>query len=328
MNASSLLDLALNQLDDDEAVRAIRELEADPALSHRLARLSASLTTLLDDDDRAYEPPPNLARRTLAFVEAESRARRPPVLEFHPGRMRFRREDLAIAATIFLASLLALAPAVLRGRERWGRAACQSNLQRVGMRLHQYAAINHAYPFVSADDEVPHVGTIICRLNDAGFAIQPSDLQCPCSGSKCAKGGSIPHLSQVAETMKVSPEEGCKMIGANDYAFNIGNYASPALSVDPRAKAVPLSALASHAIPIVADRPAFHAGEVLQGNSPNHGGQGQNVLFADGHSAWHNTRRVSPVDNDIYLNDFNRPAYGIGLDDAVLMPAVFKVQAH
>jgi prepilin-type processing-associated H-X9-DG protein len=327
MNASDLLDFALNKLDSDDSARAAREFEADPGLADRADRLASALPTFLDDGD-AYDPPPGLARRTLAFVETESRIRRPSILEFNPARMRFRREDLAVAATIVFASVLALAPAVLRGRERWGRAACQSNLQKVGMRLHQYAAINHAYPFVSCDEEVPHVGTIICRLNDAGFPINPGDLQCPCSGSNCAKEGTIPPLSQVAKTMKESPEAGCKMIGANDYAFHIGNYPSPTVYTDPKGKAVPLSAFASHAIPIVADRPAFNEGEVLRGNSPNHAGQGQNVLFADGHSAWHNSRQVTPADNDLFLNQFNRPAYGIGPEDAVLIPAVFRVQAR
>jgi len=40
------------------------------------------------------------------------------VLEFHPAPRRFRLGDFAMAATIFLASILALAPAILRGRER------------------------------------------------------------------------------------------------------------------------------------------------------------------------------------------------------------------
>jgi prepilin-type processing-associated H-X9-DG protein len=126
----------------------------------------------------------------------------------------------------------------------------------------------------------------------------------------------------------MSHDEGCRMMAQNDYAFHVGHYPSAMAYADPKGKAGPLSLRASHTIPLVADRPAFHSGEILEGNSPNHGGQGQNVLFADGHSAWHNTRKVTPVDNDLFLNHFNRPAYGVTPEDAVLMPAVFKVQAR
>ncbi len=328
MNTSESLDFVLGQLDEDAADRWRLERDSDPDLAHRLDRLGHSIRSLLDHEDEAFEPPPGLARRTLEFVANESREARPGVLEFRPRLFRLRLEDLAVAATIFLASLLALAPAILKGRERWGRAACQNNLQKVGMRLHQYAAIKDAYPFVSTDEEVPHVGTIICRLNDAGFPIDPKDLLCPCSGSNCGTAQCVPSLSKVAETMKVSPEEGCRMIGANDYAFNVGNYESASLHADPTAKAGPLRAIASHAIPIISDRPAFNSGQVLEGNSPNHGGQGQNVLFADGHSSWHNSRRVTPADNDLFLNNDNRPAYGVSPEDAVLMPAIFRVLAR
>ena len=157
-------------------------------------------------------PLSDLARRTLDFVERAAQER-PAVLEIAPAPRRFRLGDFAMAATIFLASLLALAPAVLRGKERWGRAACLNNLQKVGVRLHQYAALNHAYPFVDCDEEVPHAGAILCRLQEAGFPIDPRDLKCPCSesssklaprppvrrGGRGAEGGArrgMPHARQ------------------------------------------------------------------------------------------------------------------------------------
>ncbi len=109
----------------------------------------------------------------------------------------------------------------------------------------------------------------------------------------------------------------------NDYAFHIGHYPSPGGS----SKAGPLRPDAAHqAIPILADRPGFDpSGAIHHGNSPNHGGQGQNVLFADGHAAWLPSRWVSPADSDLYLNNANRPAYGLGPEDAVLMPASLRI---
>ena len=324
MNISDTLDFALGQLEGDAAIQATHQHESDPAFAFQVDRLSLAIGSLLEVDDHAYDPPAGLAERTKVFVETEI-ARRATTIDFPVSRPRFRREDLAVAATIFLASMIALAPAILKGRERWTRAGCQNNLQKVGMRLHQYAAVNGAYPFVASDEEVPYAGTIVCRLNDAGFPIEPRDLVCPCSGSSKDCPERVPHLSEVAETMKSSNEAGCRMFGTNDYAFNVGTYPSP--SDHAKSKAGPLPALASHAIPIIADRPAFHSGVVLEGNSPNHAGQGQNVLFADGHSSFHPTRKVSAADDDLFLNQHNRPGYGVSPEDASLIPAVFRVRA-
>ncbi len=321
MNASDMLDYTLGQLEGDAAEEASREVEADPVLADKIERLGRSLELLLDDDEDDYAPPPDLVRHTLSFVRAAQD--RPAVLEFGPPRRRFRLGDFAMAATIFLASLLALAPAILRGRERWGRAACSNNLQKVGVRLHQYAAIHHAYPFVGADEEVPHVGAIVCRLNEAGFSIDPKDLQCPSCPDSDDKPGRVPRLDEIARTMKVSPGEACRMLD-NDYAFHIGSYPSPDNGRDAPG---PLRPDAGHqSIPILADRPGFDpSGAIHDGNSPNHGGRGQNVLFADGHAAWLSSRRVSAADSDLYLNNARRPAYGLGPQDSVLMPASLRV---
>jgi prepilin-type processing-associated H-X9-DG protein len=326
MNASEMLDFALGQLEGDAAEQATREAETDPALGARLERLQGAITTLLDDG-RASEPvPSNLSARTLAFVHAQSRPK-PTVLEFAPTRKRFRAEDLAVAAAIFLASLLALTPAIIRGRERWGRAACNYNLQQVGMRLHQYAALNNTYPFVSPEEDVPHAGAILCRLNERGFPIDPKNLRCPSTGSEAGDRSRIPSLTEVADRLKQDPNcVNCKMLD-NDYAFHVGNYNEVEGTLGHRGKPHPLPARPIHSIPIIGDQPAFDEyGEILAGNSPNHGGQGQNVLYADGHTAWHSSRYVSPADSDMYLNRAQKTGYGIGPEDTVLMPAALRIK--
>ena len=121
MNAADSLDYALGQLDGDALEVAQREIESNPALADRLGRLRLGLDTLLDDDedDSLFLHPAGLASRTSSFVENDSKLRQlqvPPILEMAPGRVKFGWEDLAVAATIFLASLLALAPAILRGK--------------------------------------------------------------------------------------------------------------------------------------------------------------------------------------------------------------------
>jgi prepilin-type processing-associated H-X9-DG protein len=135
----------------------------------------------------------------------------------------------------------------------------------------------------------------------------------------------VPELSEVREAMKASPNGACKLLH-NDFAFHIGHYPTPHATSKP-GPLRPESGL--QAIPILADRPGFDAsGAIHHGNSPNHGGQGQNVLFADGHAAWLSSRWVSPADTDLYLNNANRPAYGLGPQDAVLMPASLRINSR
>ena len=52
------------------------------------------------------------------------------------------------------------------------------------------------------------------------------------------------------------------------------------------------------------------------GNSLNHGGRGQNVLFHDGHVEFCVSRLVGG--DDIYLNRDMKVAAGVGCSDAVL----------
>ena len=67
--------------------------------------------------------------------------------------------------------------------------------------------------------------------------------------------------------------------------------------------------------PIVADRPPV---EGEPGNSLNHGGAGQNVLFLDGHVSFVPQRTVGDPDDDIYLNRANQVAAGLDQHDIVL----------
>src|SRR5436309_9956542 len=67
--------------------------------------------------------------------------------------------------------------------------------------------------------------------------------------------------------------------------------------------------------PILADRPPSDG---TPGNSPNHGGAGQNVLFLDGHVRFVPGRTIGDPDDDIFLNRANTVAAGVDNRDVVL----------
>ena len=105
-----------------------------------------------------------------------------------------------------------------------------------------------------------------------------------------------------------------------DYAYNVGYFSSLSGQAEPAKLPVP------GAIPLLADQPPHDGGTILEGNSPNHGFRGQNVLFSDLHVQWFRTRRISPLDRNLYLNDHDRPEPGVGQHDSALVPAVFHVK--
>ena len=69
--------------------------------------------------------------------------------------------------------------------------------------------------------------------------------------------------------------------------------------------------------PILADH---CPGASNSSNSPNHGGDGQNVLYSDNHVRWCVSPNVGGEHDNIYLNRHNRVEAGIGPDDTVLGP--------
>jgi hypothetical protein len=72
--------------------------------------------------------------------------------------------------------------------------------------------------------------------------------------------------------------------------------------------------------PILSDRPpAQSPTECGPGNSPNHGGLGQNVLYTGGEVRFLSTRQLGP--DDIYVNQQRRILAGLHRNDVVLGPS-------
>lgn len=316
MNAQEMLDFAFGQLDGSELEQAEREIAAEPVLAERLERLERSLDLLLDDG-LVIEPPRGLARRTTAFV-ADQRRRRRSILDMVPVKVPFRWSDVAVAASIFVAGLLTLIPAVHRSRERMDQAGCGFNLQQLGLGLAQYAVAHNYYPYGTPDNPkspVAHAGSFAAMLHEAGLLQDPASLDCPCNGKCKSTTGPLPDMKTLTHLRMNDPLRYIEVM-CWDYAYNVGYR-------HETGRPGPIAADLAAVVPILADQPGHDGGLILDGNSPNHAGRGQNVLYTDLHVRWHNTRQVGPHDADMFLNDEHQPGPGVRMMDAALLPGVF-----
>ena len=200
MNADQLIDFVLGQLDGTDREQIEHAVQTDPGVATRVDRLGRAIHRLLDDGP-AIEPPPGLTHRTLTLV-AQSRLKPRSILDYVPARVPFQWADFAVAASIFIAGVLTLLPAIQGSRERMRQAGCVYNLQQLGHSLAQYASLYPFYPYPPSHQADAHAGTFAAVLHDAGVLHDLSILDCPCNGP-CLGSGTRP--SQFRPAQRDSP---------------------------------------------------------------------------------------------------------------------------
>ncbi len=313
MTSSDMLDYTFGLLDEPRRIAFERNLQANPDLAEKVARLGSAVGQLLDDGDD-LEPPVGLASRTVALVE--TRKRRPQLQDFAPTRVPFRWTDVAVAASVFLAGLLTLTVPIMQSRQRMDQASCANTLRRLGVGLANYASTHGSFPFIPTGEPAGSYGVI---LNGTRDIMDPAMLTCP-SDLASQKRAPLPDYDRFRKLIKTSPELGRKLVGGH-FAYNSG-YAEPS-------GVVPVPCFAAARVPIAADGPVCDVdGKIQPGNSMNHGGRGQNVLFSDAHVEWRRNRWMSNADPDVFLNADNHPARGVHAGDASVMHAGMPVRDH
>jgi hypothetical protein len=311
MTPQEMIDYAFGGLDEPRREQVDLEIVSDPVLAASLERMRTHLDLMLDDGD-PYDPPPDLAQRTLLAVQRRQRA---TILDFVPASVPFRLADVAVAAGIFLAGLATLLPAVQRTRIQNDQALCAFNLGQLGRGLTNYAQTHGIYPYPKLDSRIPYAGTFKNMLKEAGQLWNPAVLDCPANGHS-QREIPIPDCKTLCSLKASDPREFLHMMDG-DYAYHLG-YRRPTGEVGP------VTALLPARIPLLADQPGYDdEGHILEGNSPNHGGVGQNILYSDGHVTFHHTRLIGPRKDDVFLNDHARPEAGVDHNDAVLAPGCF-----
>jgi hypothetical protein len=229
-----------------------------------------------------------------------------------PGRPRFRWADLAVAASIFLAGTLTLIPAIKHSRERMSMAGCAFNLQQLGRSFAQYASLHPSYPYPPSQKTDAPAGSFAAFLHDAGVLTDLSILDCPHNGRADIPRG-LPTFDELEETRRTDPARYRELLPL-DYAYNVGHR-------QPSGALAPIDSRPAMAVPVLADAPPHeNYARILAGNSPNHAGRSQNVLYSDGSVRNLPTRRVSPHDPDLYLNNLNEMRPGVDEQDSAVFP--------
>jgi prepilin-type processing-associated H-X9-DG protein len=305
----NLVGYLLNALDPDTHREVARYVRDDPEAQQRLELLRQALAPLAADRDE-IDPPRGLAIRTLARV-AEYRCRELPRAPVNaaartPPRSRggWRWADALVAAALLLTVgglLLALRPRVMAHADR---LACQNNEKEFWAASERYRDKNgHQDEYVNVAEHKPFdvAGITLPVLLDAGV-LRPENfsVRCPPDGAFPGCRASLAELKGLSdqEFNRLAPEL------LDCYGYSLGYRDNGQLhgvrhSDDHQA--------------LLADRPPEDGGD---GNSPNHGGRGQNVLFVDGHVEWHPTRIVHG--DDIYRNAYNETHAGANRNDIVI----------
>lgn len=300
---------------DPETQRGVERYLAERPEAQKQVELLRQALQPLECDRNSIEPPPTLWLRTLARI-AEHRcqtlpaAPEPVILRATPAVSRtwWRRSDIIAAAGVLLCLSLLVPPVLSHWRFRADRLACENNLRQFHFALQSYSDRHGG--------QLPNVSEVSAPRHVAGMVVpvlvQEMSGQAPAFSLSCPTQGvrrpSVPPLEQFpnmppAEFDRLAPN----MLGS--YSYTLGYRDGNRYRTH--------EASASH-LPIMADRPPWGVEEGDPGNSPNHAGRGQNVLFGGGNVRFVTDRFAGNPPDDIFANEHGRVRAGVRASDTVL----------
>ncbi|HEV3084822.1 MAG TPA: hypothetical protein VGY66_33990 [Gemmataceae bacterium] len=320
----NLVGYLLKALDADTERQVEHYLRTTPGAQARLELLRQAVEPL-EADREEMDFPAELRIRTLRLV-AESRtgllkrvAQAPPLPRAVPISW-WRRADVLVAASLLLICMPLLLPLIASAHRAYKRINCENNLRGMFEALITYSD-RHAGDLPKVEDTPPgnFAGVYAPVLYRDGL-LNETSLRCPASSGPPPQPMSLEDLTRLRDRNPQQFEKITHEIGGG-YAY--------ALGYRDEGKLCGLRVVAgqSDTIPIMADRPPFDRSDdpgILQANSQNHGGLGQNVLFLGGNVKWAVHRRVGPNDKDIYLNANQELKAGLNRFDTVLAASGVK----
>jgi hypothetical protein len=304
-----LVGYLLNNLDPVTHQQVAAQLRHDPEARSRLEALRLALAPL-EDDRAGVEPPAGLVQRTLALVAEHHPFQLPPAPAApreqlgSPVRRWFWRIDVLVAACLLVLVGGLSTTALAQAWTRYQRTACARNLNQFWVSLSAYSDHHdNAFPRVEAEGARSVAGIFVPVLHDSGLLGDVS-VGCPAQGRQAPPSHSVAELERLQRT---APEEFRRAAGAlaGGYAYSLGYRENGVLCG--------LRRDCGDHVPIMADCPPAGGG-----NSRNHGGAGQNVLYIGGTVRWCVRPTVGIAGDDIYVNKDNRVLAGVHRVDTVL----------
>jgi len=330
-----LLGYLLGALEPAEMAAVERELENDPRLRKDFAAIEAAMFPLgfpeREDDASQEEPPTGLAARTCEFVEDAQvdvipkpmpAASIAAMSDVRPvDRRRVRWADVIMTASVCLAAVSLLFPAIWTMRQHEQVTVCQNNLQHLGISLASYAgqSADGRIPLIPLTGNRSFAGFYATSLLDQELLEETRWLVCP--SSDMVEQIESFRIASIAEIDRATGEALVRLQrnAGGSYGYNIG-FMEDGEYQAPRHESRAYYCLMS-------DAPATFK---PKRTTRNHGGRRQNMLYEDGSCRW----VVDPCQDlcdDPYLNRAGLVAAGQDCTDVVVgeslarpRPAIFS----
>ena len=306
---NNLIGYLLNALDPLTQRQVEAYLAAHPEAGARLELLRRALEPLAADRDPG-DPPSDLTERTLRFI-AEAATRDLPQAPTAAVKRGFgsqgspwRRADILMVAVVLLCVLSLAIPWVVQLRMMDQRhdnpvhlVECKENLRQFYQALRVYHDQKRCFPNLKLiQAPKPAAGLLVPYLIEQGYLPRTMNVHCP------AMGGTDICPWTLSELQTMTPEQfdqSARYLNPG-YAYNLGYYDDGSYVSLSLTTAKP-----GYLQPLMADCLGENASK---DNSANHGGKGQNVLFADGSVKFETKRFLG--DDDIYRNKDKKAAAG------------------
>ncbi len=306
IDREDLLGYLLGALDVEESTQVEQAIRQDESLRHELEQIKRSLAPLDAERDATFDPPPGLADRTLAHVEAHRvMPRERPAL----GHKRFRSLDALATLASLTAIALLIFPALLNSRFQARIDHCQSNLFALGTQLISYAESqpDRSYPLLDQSGKLAFAGAPAVELREQGLLDAKTPLLvCPSGEIDAATWQGIPTSQEILAADGPRLWELQQQAGGS-YGWYLGVIAEGRFR-SPRYQGRSFHVISS-------DAPSFNLTHLA---SSSHGGIGFNVLFDDQHVEYIKVGDVDQRPDDPLRNHLGLVAAGVGGNDSVV----------